>query len=140
MPRPAIAGGITRIATRERHECGITPVRRIRSIHDEPAMIAPLATSPPLNAKLEKSPIMPSLLKYSRHQSASVVVAADTRMHPQSSSAAHSTHVSRGTAPSLRTGGSSARMCAARTPITGTVSRACPLIGPPITRAGETRV
>ncbi|MEV8219166.1 hypothetical protein AB0O65_05315 [Microbacterium sp. NPDC077391] len=63
MPRPAIAGGITRIAMRERRANGITPVRRILSIHDEPAMIAPLATSPPLKAKLEKSPIMPSRLK-----------------------------------------------------------------------------
>ncbi|MBD8012889.1 hypothetical protein H9633_11355 [Microbacterium sp. Re1] len=63
MPRPAIAGGITRIAMRERRANGMTPVRRILSIHDEPAMIAPLATSPPLKAKLEKSPIMPSRLK-----------------------------------------------------------------------------
>lgn len=142
-PSPVIACGMSRVAARTRRDGGVRSRSRIRRTHDEPAMIAPLRMSPPLNARLEKSPIMPSRLKYRCHQLESVVVAADTRIDPHSSRPAQSTHVRRGT----RSGGPSCSDRSVRsamtgvpssTTTTGTVSRASALIPPPDHRVRAT--
>lgn len=62
-PSPVIACGISRVAMRRRLVGGARSRSRIRSTHDEQAMMAPLRNSPALNVRLEKSPIMPSRLK-----------------------------------------------------------------------------
>lgn len=62
-PSPMTACGMSRVASRTRRVAGTSSRSRARSAHEEPAMIAPLKTSPPLKARLEKSPLMPRRLK-----------------------------------------------------------------------------
>lgn len=62
-PRPVTACGTIAVAMRTRVAAEPRSRSRIRSTHDEPAMIAPLKNSPLLNARLEKSPLMPRRLK-----------------------------------------------------------------------------